>query len=604
MCNQQEPPKIGVGIRVGAKCTAIERHEHGQYRSIELHHDEQPSPLIDARLRSKEQSWGRNAEMLRQRLSHAHERILATWPDLTEYPQFGGRNRSAADMSLVFTSGTRWGVEQFIAFGEATKAAAFHTFDGFLDDIIAGVRHLAKTAELDVQDGDAILVVNAEAARTYITLVRCFCGAFHRVADASIDNRDREHDFEKALATGISKLLASAALGFANHVILLGEAVCSLDLRQAVAAAAKSHLSNVLGCSHPCRIMARGAADQIAFKHFVPTVLECGFGLTVQDYDLGGRLNRLLVAAGQPIPPVGFYVENSFFTDAGSENGKIFWYPFICKPGMSAAIAPGVDTFVPDSEIVPLERLESDRSAFPSGRHEISVGVRITLDGKCRLSIRAPALPDLAPIRIPLIDKYATNGQEPSAVVQHVLLVLDCSRSMAGDALQLLQTGAEKFIGYAIRRGAQVGIIRFPKEVQGSAPKRAKVLCDFCVDWDRLASVVAELTPLGVATLHEGLRLAKHTVRRVQADTQPIVIVVTSGQSSDPVATAEAAREIKRHARLIAVAIGTSASDQSLAALADSPQDFFLVPSAEHVLPTFAKVVQRVWHPTSTQVRP
>lgn len=143
-------------------------------------------------------------EILTQILQLLRKLLLSARPELSDYPQFGGKKRSADELAIVFTVPANWSIEQQSHYEVAIHDAGFVDFDGFIAEPIAAARRLAHVNTVSLKDGDQILVVDVGAGTTDIAALEYRRGVFHQIAAASGDGYLAGLDFTSAIAAEIA----------------------------------------------------------------------------------------------------------------------------------------------------------------------------------------------------------------------------------------------------------------------------------------------------------------------------------------------------------------------------------------------------------------
>ena len=141
---------------------------------------------------------------------------------------------------------------------------------------------------------------------------------------------------------------------------------------------------------------------------------------------------------------------------------------------------------------------------------------------------------------------------QASAIIKNrphvVYLLVDCSTSMAGDALDQARQGALSFAADARLRGYSVGLIRFADTANALLnPDTGFTLA------------IADLTAFGNTNLTAAIQLATERLA-TEASGQRTMCIVTDGMPDNPRSALKAAK-LATHANIQIMAIGTSGAD-------------------------------------------
>ena len=611
--------------------------------------------------------------------------LLAARPELSEFPQFGGKKRPADSLAIIVTVPASCGIEEHAHYEAAMRAAGFEGFDGFIAEPIAAARRLAHVNTVRLKNGAKILTVDIGAGTTDITAQEYHQGVFDQIARASGDGTLAGLDFTNALAVHLAELhgvawddvyseggvnLAtieperrpfvmvcwSAAEALKRHHSILDQATAVLELpsgRKAVSISrdeavalwkplverfkacversldgtsltfsdidhpmlvgGSSRLgflrdamgevmgrdpSEILVCTDSERIVSQGAAEHAFYQDDASQVLENGLGLSVFDRDLQRHRNLLLVAPGQVLPAEGFFMERSGF-DIGIMNGcsTLVCKPFVCRSGVRAAVVKGRETFLEDTETIRLQEVQAPLDDFPQGEHAVAIGVKADPTRKLWLLCRATTLENVETVSIPLVLEEGNGSECKSFVHLDVVLVLDCSKSMAKyGKLDMLKRRAKRFAHVALLQRSNLEIVALPQTPQDSHNEGARLACGLSSSIVQLESAIASLSAGGGTPLHSALDLARETFPTRTEGAERVVVAFTDGMPSDPDKARAAAELLKQSARLITVGIGEDVVEPLLRSMATHPEDYFYVEGAESIFHSFVSVTELLWN--------
>lgn len=401
----------------------------------------------------------------------------------------------------------------------------------------------------------------------------------------------------------VAKSLDGTALGFEDitHFMLVGGSSRLPGLREAMAKAVGRDVSDIRVCTDSEHIVAAGAAEHAYYQDEASQALESGFGVTVLNPNTGDSRHLLLVEPGQIIPPDGSFVERSGFEIDRRGAKRVFvCRPFVCKTGVRATVVDGRDTFLADTETVPLEEIEADMTGFPEGEHAVAVGIKIDPNRRVRLLMRSVTRPDVEPLSVALSMRHANGERIISPGSFDILFLLDCSGSMAGAKLKMLKRAAKDFLTFAISQGANVGIVAFPDPLNGLDGKgrerrEVSLLCPLTNSPEQLLSALDKLEARGGTPMHSALHESLRELAQREPSEQPLVILFTDGMPSEPDATIQAADTLKQQARLFTCGIGEDVLTPYLVSLASTPEDYFYAKVPEEILERVNEMIELVF---------
>ncbi len=259
--------------------------------------------------------------------------------------------------------------------------------------------------------------------------------------------------------------------------------------------------------------------------------------------------------------------------------------PIVCKRGVTPAVVDGRDTFLEESEIVPLEEIDTEILGIPAGEQQVTLGIQVDPGKNLDLLVRPTSFPDVEPHKIRLSLNPRT-GQTRLRMCDgmHVTLLLDCSGSMAGEKLKLLKQGANRFIDHAIERTASVSVVSFG----GGAG--AQLACPHTTDTKQLHKAVNALRADGGTPMAAALSLAREDFQSIESAIDKFTFLFTDGHPASTSGTARAASEVKQLSRLITIGIGDDVNKPFLIGIASSPEDYHPAKVPENILTVFGNL--------------
>ena len=390
--------------------------------------------------------------------------------------------------------------------------------------------------------------------------------------------------FRKCVSSSLEG--TNLTFGEIDVAMLVGGSSMLPGLRQAMADVIKRDISDVIVCTDSTAIVAEGGAEHGFYQDETAQALESGLGFSVIDAHDGKPKHLLFVAPGTVIPPEGHFLEHSGafqVTSAGAKQSLLV-EPFICRTGVRASVVDGRDTTLSESEILPLQPVDAVLDGFPTGDHPLSLALRVDPNRRPWLLCQPDGLPDLDTISIPLTMREANGVAQPDTAYD-ILLMLDASRSMAGDKLANLKKGASEFANYVIGRGANLGIIVFQMLT-------AELTCEFSQNLKPLRAGINAIKANGRTPMAEAIQCATTTFKPRVNGAVPIGVMFTDGKPHEMASTYAAAEEFKSIARLITVGIGSDVQESFLTSLASSPSDYCFARAPEDILEAFSNVAR------------
>lgn len=381
-----------------------------------------------------------------------------------------------------------------------------------------------------------------------------------------------------------------------DHPMLVGGSSRLPGLREAMADALGRPVSDIIVCTDSEHIVAAGASEIAYLQDEGSRSLEAGLGFKVFDRASEAYKHLLLIEPGHIIPADGLFLEREGFgIDSTGGVRNLVVEPFACKTGVRAKVVAGRETFLQESETVPLEYVEASLEAFPPADHAVSIGLRLDTGLNPRLLARPTSMPDVEPLSIPL-SLAQKNGASEVRVCngRDVAILLDLSKSMAGEKLSAQTSAVLAFLREAECRGVPVALAAF-----GGRPgrtDRAREIASFGGYPEEYFDALNSLEAISGTFMAEGLRvtLKQHRDRKNEAD--HVTVMFTDGMPASVSDAIAAAEELKNFgARLACVGIGHDVdaaflrgivSDPDLYRFAEAPADIFLA---------FTSVAEILW---------
>jgi|GEM_PF-5040059 len=389
-----------------------------------------------------------------------------------------------------------------------------------------------------------------------------------------------------------------------THPMLVGGSSRIPGLREALAEVMGRDPSEIVVCTDSEHVVSMGAAEHGYFQDEAKTSLETGLGLTIHDMNQGTERNLLLLEPGHILDANGTFVERTgnYILRTSGNSSAVASHPFVCKSGVRATVSEGRETFLEDSEIVPLKVIEQELIGFPSGEHDISIGVYADANRILHLLYRPTALPHVEPVSVRLqMSKGSAKPSHKSAGNFSVILVLDYSGSMSGQKIAQLKAGASSFSADAIARGSNIAVVVFGHD--SSVP--AETICEPTQDANAVAAAVNAFDAHGGTPMAEGLNLAVTMVKRAASRSieSNLAVLFTDGHPNSPEHATLTASELKKFARLIPVGIGNDVNRSFLASLATNPDDYRDAKTAANIIDAFDDIARIIWSPRSSKAK-
>jgi len=171
----------------------------------------------------------------------------------------------------------------------------------------------------------------------------------------------------------------------------------------------------------------------------------------------------------------------------------------------------------------------------------------------------------------------------------HMALLMDCSGSMYGQAIDDARSAAQAFAHKSLQPGRQLAVVAFP----------GGVLCPLSADPNRITKSLEALSPIGSTPLASGLRHAQD-VLAPQAGVQRVFIILTDGQPDDPEdALAEVHRIRSNGGRIITVGVGSQVRPEYLRSLASNRTDYHFCSESVELKGTFTNLATELIQETA-----
>jgi molecular chaperone DnaK len=194
----------------------------------------------------------------------------------------------------------------------------------------------------------------------------------------------------------------------------------------------------------------------------------------------------------------------------------------------------------------------------PSGSANVEISFAYDHDGV----VQAGASIDGRPLATPEFDRedrdISWSDDDPTQPAASpglaVILVIDCSGSMAGPRLAQAQDACRAFIA-ELSESASIGLVSFATEAKRIAPLNSPT--------DRLEQAVQSLTAGGATDMAAGLEAARALLGEVPGDQRRVIVLLTDGEPKDVEQALKAASAVQRDGMDIAPR-GVDGADESL----------------------------------------
>lgn len=381
-------------------------------------------------------------------------------------------------------------------------------------------------------------------------------------------------DVNERMRRAIGTVLDGSGLAFddIDHIMLCGGSSKLPGLRDVVAEVVGRESSRIIVATASETLISAGAAEHALFQDAADQAMEQGLVVTLPD-ETGVENNIVLIQPGELIPADGLAVEHSGFSvDTRGTDKTLCIHPAAVRTGVRTQVTPGRDTLLDASQIIPLEPVATSMEHWPVGKHYVAIVIAIDANRNIRMTVRPTDrnLRHVEPVTIPLV--MAERSEEltvNSKRQMNVALLLDTSKSMAGEKIEQLKAGANGFVDTALAYGWNVAVIRFPN----GAESDSELMVPVTDNRDELVGAINSLD----ASYGTPMDAAFDSARELLAgDDNSIAIIFTDGHPADPYAADEAAGALKAaQVRLICVGIGDDVIKPYLLELASAPEDYF-----------------------------
>ncbi len=148
----------------------------------------------------------------------------------------------------------------------------------------------------------------------------------------------------------------------------------------------------------------------------------------------------------------------------------------------------------------------------------------------------------------------------------HIALLVDSSGSMYGSNMAAARQSALRFAKETLRPNRSIALYAFPGG-QRTRPTR---------NLEDIAAALDQLIPIGDSPLHEGLSMARRSLKG-KAGMQRVFVVFSDGHPDDPEAAMSESVRIRRSGgRIITIGIGRQINREFLQQMCIRPTDFHL----------------------------
>lgn len=373
------------------------------------------------------------------------------------------------------------------------------------------------------------------------------------------------------------------------HVFVIGGSALLPGFVERVANLTKRSPDDVIFSDDSSHVVSNGAAEEAYFREDVAQLLDGGVGLRLGD-DVGGHVYRMYVRPNQVIPVGGMVVEamGQFVRSPGSK-WVLLLEPFVAKPGVRCHDPLlGREVFLDEREVILLKQVCVEVE-LPAGQHDLKIGVAIDSQRNTNLTVVPVGLSDYEPIVVSLAmrDRHAASPEFGSEATD-VVLVLDCSRSMAGEKLVQAKRAMEKFVHDVSSAALRTALV-----VMGGIDK-ATVVVPFTNDPTNFIEGMKRQAAFGGTHFTEALAVTKDLLNSAHRQCRKIVVFFSDGMPHNLTSALGEAHELKEHARLICVGIGDDALRPFLEQIASSRDDYFEAQTPHDILGCLYEVAKLV----------
>jgi molecular chaperone DnaK len=175
------------------------------------------------------------------------------------------------------------------------------------------------------------------------------------------------------------------------------------------------------------------------------------------------------------------------------------------------------------------------------------------------------------------LDRLATSTETD------VALLIDCSSSMCGGAIEDAKKAAISFVGNFKIQNGRVGLIAFP----------GGMVHPLCTDFPSITSRIKTLNASGGTPMTEALDIA-YSQMLIQGEGENVIVLLSDGAPANP-SSAEASAEIAKKKGIRIITIGVSGADeQFLKKIASSPDDYYFCNQSVELESTFINIATQL----------
>jgi serine/threonine protein kinase/uncharacterized protein YegL len=200
--------------------------------------------------------------------------------------------------------------------------------------------------------------------------------------------------------------------------------------------------------------------------------------------------------------------------------------------------------------------------------------------------------PTIPPTSEPEPTIAPTETPEPtpcSDLTIDIIIVIDVSGSMDGEKLHAAQAAAKSFIDAMRLETDQVGLVSFSHEATLQHP--------LTHDGDSVKEAIDALSAGGKTNMADGVRVAQEELEgpRHLQENVPVIILLSDGRSTtggDPIEAAAVAKAAGT--RIFTIGLGGDADEDTLRAMASSPDDYYFAPGPDDLAAIYDEIVRNV----------
>lgn len=169
-----------------------------------------------------------------------------------------------------------------------------------------------------------------------------------------------------------------------------------------------------------------------------------------------------------------------------------------------------------------------------------------------------------------------------------IVLVIDRSGSMAGDKLDGAKAAAKAFLSKVNLGQDKVGLVEF-----NAIATMAQAL-----DTNRqnLERGVDALSSWDGTAIDQGVEVARQELKsaRRRADANPVIVLLTDGQSNEDAAMRAATAAKSEGVRLIAIGLGSDVNKNLLQNMASQPSDYYFAPDGNALTKIYGDIAESI----------